>query len=127
MLKRNSVFKCGICGNTIDVLSVGGGTLTCCGQEMNYLEGSTADTSLEKHVPYVEKVEGGYLVRIGEKQDHPMMDAHYIVWIELNTNLGTYRHFLKPGDKPETIFRTQDSEIMIGAREFCNLHGLWKS
>jgi superoxide reductase len=127
MLKRNSVFKCGVCGNTVEVLHVGGGTLTCCGQPMNFQEGSTADTSLEKHVPYIEKTAGGYLVKVGEKQDHPMMDAHFIVWIELNTDKGTHRKFLKPGDKPEAEFLIAGNETVIGAREYCNLHGLWKS
>jgi superoxide reductase len=127
MLKRHSVYKCAICGNIVEVLQAGGGTLTCCGQEMDFQEGATADTSLEKHVPYIEKIAGGYLVKIGEKQDHPMMDAHYIVWIELTTDLGNYRRFLKPGEKPEAIFLTSEEETAIHAREYCNLHGLWKS
>ena len=86
MLKRNSIFKCALCGNTIEVLNVGGGTITCCGQDMDFLAETTADTSLEKHVPYIQKTTNGYLVKVGEKQDHPMLDAHYIVWIELNTD-----------------------------------------
>lgn len=127
MLKRNSVFKCGVCGNTVEVMHVGGGTLSCCGQPMNYLEESTADTSLEKHVPFIEESEGKVLVKVGEKQDHPMMEAHYILWIELYTEQNTYRKFLKPGDKPEAVFTVSGSEKILGAREYCNLHGLWKS
>ena len=126
MLKRNSIFKCAICGNTIEVLNVGGGTLTCCGQPMNYLEEATADASVEKHVPFIVKTADGYLVKVGEKQDHPMMEAHYIVWIEIDTDKGTHRKFLKPGDKPEAEFKVSPSETIIGAREYCNLHGLWK-
>jgi superoxide reductase len=126
MLKRNSIFKCALCGNTIEVLNVGGGTITCCGQDMDFLAETTADTSLEKHVPYIQKTTNGYLVKVGEKQDHPMLDAHYIVWIELNTDQGTYRKFLKPGDKPEAEFLTSETEVVLGAREYCNLHGLWK-
>ncbi len=127
MLKRNSVYRCAVCGNIVEVLHVGGGTLTCCGQPMNYLEESTADTSLEKHVPFIEKTAIGYLVKVGEKQDHPMLDAHFIFWIELNTGQGTYRKFLKPGDKPEAEFQVTSAETVIGAREYCNLHGLWRS
>jgi superoxide reductase len=126
MLKRNSIFKCAVCGNTVEVLNVGGGTLSCCGQPMNYLNESTADASLEKHVPFIEKTPDGYRVRVGENQDHPMLDAHYIVWIELNTDKGTHRKFLQPGDKPEAEFQIPASEIVLGAREYCNLHGLWK-
>jgi superoxide reductase len=126
MLKRNSVYRCAICGNIVEVLHVGGGTLACCGQPMNYLEEHTADTSLEKHVPFIVKTATGYLVKVGEMQDHPMLDAHFIVWIELDTDNGTYRKFLKPGDKPEAEFLTEASETATGAREYCNLHGLWK-
>jgi superoxide reductase len=126
MLKRNSIYRCSVCGNIVEVLHVGGGTLSCCGQPMNFLEETTADTSVEKHVPFIEKTTSGYMVKVGEKQDHPMLDAHYIVWIELDTDKGTYRKFLKPGDKPEAEFLVNESEIALGAREYCNLHGLWK-
>ena len=33
--------------------------------------------------------------------------------------------FLKPGDKPEAVFQTSAEKVT--AREFCNLHGHWKS
>ena len=126
MLKRNAIFRCSLCGNIIEVLHVGGGTLTCCGEPMNLLEESTADASTEKHVPFIAKTDSGYLVKVGENQEHPMMDAHYIVWIELVTDKGTYRKFLKPGEKPEAEFNISGSEVVLGAREYCNLHGLWK-
>jgi superoxide reductase len=93
---------------------------------MVYLPGSTADTSLEKHVPFIEKTGNGYLVKVGEKQEHPMMDAHYIVWIELDTDKGTYRKFMNPGEKPEAEFILPAGETASSAREYCNLHGLWK-
>jgi superoxide reductase len=114
MLKRNFVYRCAVCGNITEVLHAGGGTLSCCGQPMNHLEETTADTSLEKHVPFIAKTDNGYLVKVGEKQDHPMLDQ------------GTYRKFLMPGDKPEAEFLTGASETVLGAREYCNLHGLWK-
>lgn len=126
MLKRNSIFRCAVCGNIVEVLHVGGGTLSCCGQPMNFLEEASADHSLEKHVPFIQKTDTGYLVKVGEMQDHPMLDAHYIVWIELDTDQGTYRKFLKPGDKPEAEFFLTAGETAQGAREYCNLHGLWK-
>lgn len=127
MLKRNSVYRCGVCGNIVEVQHVGGGTLACCGQPMNYLMETSADTAVEKHVPFIQKTSTGYLVKVGEMQDHPMLEAHYIVWIELNTDKGTYRKYLKPGDKPEAEFLIGASESVVGAREYCNLHGLWKA
>ncbi len=127
MLKRNAIYKCSVCGNIVEVLHVGGGTLTCCGQTMNFQEESAADSTLEKHVPFIEKTATGYVVKVGEKQEHPMLDAHYIVWIELDTDKGTYRKFLKPGDKPEAEFMIDNTEKALGAREYCNMHGLWKA
>jgi superoxide reductase len=126
MLEKKSIFKCGVCGNVVEVLHAGGGTVTCHEQPMVYLPGSTADTSLEKHVPFIEKTGNGYLVKVGEKQEHPMMDAHYIVWIELDTDKGTYRKFMNPGEKPEAEFILPAGETASSAREYCNLHGLWK-
>jgi len=111
----------------VELLHVGGGTLTCCNQAMTELPESTADTSLEKHVPFIDKTADGYLVKVGENQDHPMLDAHYIQWIELHTNKGVYRKFLKAGDAPQAAFNIGHDVEIKGAREFCNLHGLWKS
>lgn len=121
------IYKCGVCGNIVEHLHNGGGTLSCCGQPMNKLDEVTADTSVEKHVPFIEKTGTGYRVRVGENQAHPMLEAHYILWIELDTDNGTYRNFLKPGDQPQAEFMITQEETVTGAREYCNLHGLWKS
>ena len=56
--------------------------------------------------------------------EHPMTDAHYIQWIELVTPTGVLRHNLTPQDKPVAEFKTDATEVE--AREYCNLHGLWK-
>lgn len=126
-MKRNEIYRCQLCGNITEVQFVGGGTLSCCGQPMNHLEETSADTSLEKHVPYLSKTSTGYLVKVGQNQDHPMMEAHYIIWIELHTSKGVYRQYLQPGSKPEAEFQIKPGEKILGAREYCNLHGLWKS
>ena len=125
MSQRNSTYQCQLCGNIVELLHVGGGTLSCCGQKMKLLEESSADTTTEKHVPFVGKTEKGYLVKVGQNQDHPMMDAHYIYWIELHTENAEYRKYLKPGDKPQAEFEIGDEQVVM-AREFCNLHGHWK-
>lgn len=31
-------FRCNICGNEVEVTEVGGGTLVCCGEEMELVE-----------------------------------------------------------------------------------------
>ncbi|MGC8736175.1 MAG: desulfoferrodoxin family protein, partial [Dissulfurimicrobium sp.] len=70
-----------------------------------------------------EKVDGGYKIKVGSVP-HPMEEKHYIEWIELIADGRAYREFLKPGDKPEAFFCIDATNIT--AREYCNLHGLWK-
>ncbi|MGB4081707.1 MAG: desulfoferrodoxin FeS4 iron-binding domain-containing protein, partial [Candidatus Fermentibacter daniensis] len=78
-----AVYRCAKCGNIVELLHAGGGTMGCCGEPMSLLEEQTADSSLEKHVPTVERVEGGYLVKVGSVP-HPMLENHYVEWIELS-------------------------------------------
>jgi len=126
MTERSFVYRCESCGHIVEVLNAGAPTLTCCGQKMGLLTEKTADSSTEKHVPFIEKIDGGYKVKVGETTAHPMMDAHFIQWIELLTDKGSYKHFLKPNDAPEAIFMVANNETVIAAREYCNLHGHWK-
>lgn len=120
----NSVLKCSVCGNMVEVLYVGGGTVSCCGQPMEILAENTVDASKEKHIPVIEKIDGGVLVKVGSIE-HPMEEKHFIMWIELIADGLTYRKFLKPGDKPEALFEVKGENF--SAREYCNLHGLWKA
>lgn len=125
MTKVKQIYKCEVCGNIVEVLHDGVGELVCCGQSMKLMEEQTKDASIEKHVPYIEKTADGILVKVGQNQEHPMLDEHYIEWIELIADGESYRKYLKPGDKPQALFCiTADS---ISAREYCNIHGLWKS
>jgi superoxide reductase len=124
MAKRLEIYKCEVCGNIVEVIHGGAGELVCCGQPMIELEENTVDAATEKHVPVIEKTSDGYLVRVGSVA-HPMEEAHYIEWIELMADGQVYRQFLNPGDKPEAIFKIEASTVT--AREYCNLHGLWKS
>lgn len=125
MTKLREIYKCEICGNIVEIIHTGGGSLVCCNEEMTLLEEKNEDASVEKHVPYIEKTMSGILVKIGQNQDHPMTDEHYIEWIQIIADGVSYRKFLKPGDKPEAEFSI-DAEN-ISAREYCNVHGLWKS
>lgn len=124
MAKKLEVYKCEVCGNIVEVIHEGGGELTCCDQPMTLLVENTVDASKEKHVPLIEKIEGGYRVKIGSIP-HPMEEKHYIEWIELIADGKVYREFLQPGDTPEAIFRIDANQVE--AREYCNLHGLWKA
>jgi len=124
-MKRSDVFKCELCGNIVEMNVVGGGELVCCNQPMNAMEEKTADFNTEKHVPVVEKVEGGIKVIVGSTL-HPMEDKHYIQWIEVLDGDIIFRKYLNPGEKPEALFNMDFSDTIV-VREFCNLHGLWKS
>lgn len=124
MTKQKQVYRCNICGNIVEVVNAAGGTLSCCGQPMELLEENTKDAALEKHVPIIEKIHGGYKVTVGAVE-HPMMAEHYIMWIELITEDRVYRKYLKPGDKPTATFMTDATDVK--AREYCNLHGHWMS
>ncbi|MFH1615180.1 MAG: desulfoferrodoxin [Planctomycetota bacterium] len=123
MAKRLGIYKCEECGNIVEVLHEGPGELVCCGQPMKLYVENTVDAAKEKHVPVIEKISGGFKVRVGSTA-HPMEEKHYIEWIELLAGNKAYREFLKPGSVPEAIFAVEAETVT--AREYCNLHGLWK-
>ena len=123
MAEKLEIYKCEACGNIVEVIHGGGGELVCCGAPMNLLVENTVDAAKEKHVPVIEKVEGGVKVKVGDVA-HPMEDKHYIEWVEIIADGKAYRQFLDPGQAPEAVFKIDAQNIT--AREFCNLHGLWK-
>ena len=122
--QRLQIYKCAVCGNIVELIHAGGGTLTCCDQPMKLFVENTVDAAREKHVPVVERTPEGIIVRVGSVA-HPMEEKHYIEWIEVITGDITYRQFLHPGDAPEAEFPVTVSDITI-VRAYCNLHGLWK-
>ncbi len=124
MAEKLEVYKCEMCGNIVEVLHGGAGELVCCGAPMKLFTENTVDAAKEKHVPVIEKTADGYKVTVGGVA-HPMEEKHYIEWIELIADGKAYRQFLNPGDAPEATFCIQASTVT--AREYCNLHGLWKA
>jgi len=123
MAEKLQVYKCNVCGNIVEVLHGGVGELVCCGEPMELLDEKTADATTEKHVPVIEKIDGGYKIKVGSVP-HPMEEKHYIEWIELLADGKAYRQFLKPGIPAEAIFNVKAEKV--SAREYCNVHGLWK-
>jgi len=124
MTKLNQVYKCEVCGNIVEMLQTGDGELVCCGQNMVLQKENTVDAAKEKHVPVIEKIKGGVLVKVGSVE-HPMTDTHYIEWIEVHTDKKVYRKNLNPGNKPQAEFML--NEEVLYAREYCNIHRLWRS
>ena len=126
MTELGAIYTCKVCGNRVEVIHKGAGELVCCGQAMKLEQAGTSDGAAEKHVPVIEKVSGGYHVKVGSVE-HPSTEAHYIEWIALETERGMQRKRLMPGEKPEAVFALAEGEKVIAAYEYCNLHGLWKA
>ena len=124
MTEFKQIFKCNVCGNIVEVVHTGVGELVCCNQPMELQKEHTEDEGYEKHVPVIEKTENGYKIKVGSVP-HPMEEKHYIEWIEINADGKSGKKLLKPGDAPEAEFFVKAEKVT--AREYCNVHGLWKS
>ena len=124
MTKNLGIYKCEVCDNIVEVVHAGAGELVCCGKPMKLMAENTTDASREKHVPVIVKVSGGVKVSVGSIP-HPMEEKHYIEWIEIIADGKAYRQFLSPGKAAEAFFPLEAASIT--AREYCNLHGLWKA
>lgn len=122
MTERLQVYKCEVCGNIVEVLHAGAGELVCCDQPMKLVEAKTEEQGKEKHVPVIEKTDMGVKVKVGSVP-HPMEEKHYIEWVAVHTDHGVFRKFLNPNEKPEAEFEITGK--VTGAREYCNVHGLW--
>ena len=123
MAEQLQVYKCEVCGNIVEVLHGGAGTLVCCNADMKLMVAGEVDAATEKHVPVIEKGAGEVKVKVGEVP-HPMGADHLIEWIAVLADGIVYRKFLKPGEAPEAVFKIEATNV--SAREYCNLHGLWK-
>ncbi len=126
MTNLREVYYCEKCGNVVEIINEGAPVLVCCGVPMVKLEAQTKDASTEKHVPFIEEKDDGILVKVGQNTAHPMLEKHYIKFIEVLTKDQVYRQELKPNDVPEAFFSVKKDKV-LEAREWCNLHGLWKS
>ena len=124
MAEKLQIYKCQKCGNIVEVLHGGAGTLVCCGEDMTLYKANTVDAAREKHVPVIEKTATGVKVKVGSVP-HPMEEKHYIEWIEVLADGRAYRQFLNPGDAPEATVNLQADNI--SARAYCNIHGLWQT
>ncbi|WP_410207527.1 desulfoferrodoxin family protein [Fusobacterium sp.] len=121
-MKKNEFAKLG-CGAIAQILIPGE---QCADTKLEVIEPKTQDAATEKHVPYVEEKADGYLVKVGKDAKHPMLEAHYIQFIEIEVDGDMlYRKYLKPGEEPEAYFRVPKGKNVV-AREYCNLHGLWE-
>ncbi len=128
-MKKLDILECQQCGHQIEILRAGTGEIVCCGEPMEKLQEKTDEEGLEeKHVPVVEIEGDDVFVEIGSVE-HPMIDKHYIEWIQVILGDKSYRQFLNPGEAPEAHFDIEEEDLsleQIIVREHCNIHGLWK-
>jgi superoxide reductase len=125
VIMQNKFFICEHCGNIIGMIYASGVPVVCCGEEMKELVPNTVDAAKEKHVPVVEVKGNTVEVKVGSVT-HPMLAAHFIQWIYLETKNGGQRKSLNPGEEPKAVFTLIDDEP-VAAYAYCNLHGLWKT
>lgn len=119
-------YRCAVCGQTIAIVKETGSRIVCCGRTMEEVRPGTADAAGEKHVPTVQNENGTVTVRVGTVE-HPMPEEHYVEWIALQTKNGNQRKCLSPGMKPEACFRICETDEVLAAYAWCNLHSLWKT
>ncbi|MBE6471967.1 MAG: desulfoferrodoxin FeS4 iron-binding domain-containing protein [Coriobacteriaceae bacterium] len=124
-MKRETFYRCPVCGNMVVKVVDGGGKLVCCGKPMEVIEPNTTDAAQEKHVPVVT-VEGDVLTANVGSVDHPMEEDHFIEWIYVVTQEGVLAKCLKPGEAPRAEFAL-GGQKPLSVFEFCNKHGLWKT
>ena len=119
-------YKCPICGKIIAMVNERPVPTICCGRPMEEIIPNTSDGAHEKHLPVYKVKDGICHVEISSVE-HPMLEAHYIEWIAIQTNLGNQRKVLKPGEKPVADFALLPGENVVAVYEYCNLHGLFKA
>ena len=120
-------YKCEKCGNFVTFLTEKTAcTPMCCGEKMTELTPNTTDGAFEKHVPAVS-VDGNIVTVAVGSVAHPMVEAHYIQFIVLETSEGYQKKDLTPADEPVAKFALAPGEKPLAAYEYCNLHGLWKA
>ena len=124
-MKNVKFYVCPHCGNIVEMVHDAGVKPFCCGQKMDELVPNTVEASGEKHIPAVKVGEAKVEVNVGAV-DHPMVDVHWIEWVQLVTDKGSYRKWLNPGEAPNVKFLLSE-EKPVAVYAYCNLHGLWKT
>ena len=119
-------YKCAHCGNIIAHIEDSGVRCVCCGEEMKPIVPNTSDGAGEKHVPVISVNGNTVTVTVGSVE-HPMLEAHHIAWIILETRQGRQRKTLRPGEKPVAQFALVEGDAPVAAYDYCNLHGLWSA
>ena len=122
MSSNYEIYRCGVCGNVVEVVHGGEGALFCCGRMMTLFSERTVNVEHEPYTPHVEETARGVKVTVGVSELHAMEKDHHIQWIEVIAGPLLCRKYLKPGDKPEAEFDLENKTVI--ARAYCTQHGL---
>jgi superoxide reductase len=125
-MEKGQIYRCPICGNIVEVLKVGGGELVCCGQPMLLEPEKQTEEGNEKHLPIVTVNGNVVTIKVGSIS-HPMVEEHFIQWIECIVGENVYKKELKPNDVAEAVFSVDGDTSNMQVRAYCNVHGLWKA
>jgi superoxide reductase len=125
MGREQKFYICRICGNLVGMIHDSEVEIICCGQPMEELVPNTVEAAVEKHLPVITVKGDTVEVNVGSVP-HPMLEAHSIQWIYLETQKGGQRKNLAPGEEPKAVFSVKGDEA-VAAYAYCNLHGLWKT
>ena len=123
--QKLEIYKCNVCGNTVQVLLSGEGELVCCNQPMELMKPKceTSNELAEKHTPEIKDMDGKKYVVL---EKHPMLPEHYIQFIEVISKDKSEIHlkYFLPNAKPQMEITCLGENI--DAYELCNIHGLWR-
>ena len=127
MTEKLEIYRCKICGNTVQVLLDGVGELVCCEKPMMKLTSNTQEhVTTEYHIPVYIKDDNGFTsIQVG-KDPHPMTEEHHIEFIERvsDDKRKVTLEYLQVHGMPR--IELQQNVQAESAIEFCNLHGLWE-
>ena len=124
-MRKTKFYVCNHCRNIVEMVYDTDIALHCCGDEMQQLRPGTVEASTEKHIPAVTVGQGVVEVNVGSV-NHPMEEVHWIEWVQLISDKGSYRKWLNPGESPSVKFLL-GGEKPLAVYAYCNLHGLWKT
>ncbi|MDR1905784.1 MAG: hypothetical protein LBQ27_02565 [Clostridiales bacterium] len=122
--RRFDIYKCVNCESVIEIEEPHDCTLKCGNAPMTLMTTKNHTGDAEVHIPIITATENGYLVKVSALP-HPMTNAHYIEFIELNADGRRYKTYLSPSDEPQYEFPISIARA-VSARIYCNLHGVWE-
>ena len=126
MTKKFEIYKCNVCGNTVEVINGATGELVCCNEPMEILKVQSEETMYEKHKPVIISQDNNITIKVGSIP-HPMNNEHHIDFIEAISldEKYLYRKYLNVDESAQMEFFCKTDKMK--ARELCNLHGLFES